>query len=86
MLSKIQYIAAYQVAPVSAITHVAEVERIEKYKDTGKYILYFKVELSKLTKSLCRALQKAKHRKLLVIPLMQNYWKQLLLMICGNSK
>lgn len=41
MLSKIKYIAAYQVAPVSAITHVAEVERIEKYKDTDKYILFF---------------------------------------------
>ncbi len=42
MLSKIKYIAAYQVAPVSAITHIAEVEKIEKHKDTGKYILYFK--------------------------------------------
>lgn len=41
MLSKIKYIAAYQVASVSAITHVAEVERIEKYKDTDKYILFF---------------------------------------------
>ena len=42
MLDKIRYIAAYQVAPVSAITYIAEVERIEKYKDTGRYILYFK--------------------------------------------
>ena len=42
MLDKIKYIAAYQVAPVSAITHVAEVERIEKYKDTNKYIVFFK--------------------------------------------
>ena len=42
MLDKVKYIAAYQVAPVSGITHIAEVECIEKYKDTNKYILYFK--------------------------------------------
>ena len=42
MLDKIKHIAAYRTAPVSAITHVAEVDRIEKYKDTNKYILYFK--------------------------------------------
>jgi hypothetical protein len=42
MLDKIKYIAAYQVAPVSAITHYAEVARIEKWNDTNKYILYFK--------------------------------------------
>ncbi|MFZ1270432.1 MAG: hypothetical protein WAR98_05735, partial [Bacteroidales bacterium] len=35
-------IAVYQVAPIFAITHVAEVSRIEKYKDTNKYIVYFK--------------------------------------------
>lgn len=42
MLHKIKYIAAYQVAPVSGITHVAQVERIEKFKDSGKYIVHFK--------------------------------------------
>lgn len=42
MLNKIQYVAAYQVAPVSGITYLAEVERIEKYNNTEKYILYFK--------------------------------------------
>ncbi|MBQ6419811.1 MAG: hypothetical protein IJK02_01940 [Clostridia bacterium] len=42
MIDKIKYIAAYQVAPVSGITHIAEVDRIEKYNDTNKYILYFK--------------------------------------------
>lgn len=42
MLDRINYIAAYQTAPVSAITHYAEVANIEKYKDTNKYILHFK--------------------------------------------
>lgn len=42
MIDKIKYIAAYQVAPISGITYVAEVDRIEKYKDTNKYIVMFK--------------------------------------------
>jgi hypothetical protein len=42
MIERVKYIAAYQTAPVSAITHYAEVKVIEKYKDTHKYIVYFK--------------------------------------------
>ena len=42
MIDKIKYIAAYQVAPISGITYIAEVDRIEKYKDTNKHIVYFK--------------------------------------------
>jgi len=41
MLPKIKYIAAYQTAPVSAITHYARVQRIEPYGDEGKYRLVF---------------------------------------------
>lgn len=41
MISKIKFIAAYQVAPISAITHLARVDRIEQWKDTNKYILHF---------------------------------------------
>ena len=41
MLDKIKYIAAYQTAPVSAITHVAPVDRIEPYGEEGKYKLIF---------------------------------------------
>ena len=48
MLEKIKYIAAYRVAPKSAITHVAEVDKIEKYRDTDKYILYFKSSANEL--------------------------------------
>jgi hypothetical protein len=41
MIPKIKYIAAYQVAPISAITHIAEVKSIEQYKESNKYILNF---------------------------------------------
>jgi len=48
MKKRIKYIAGYQTAPVSAITYFAEVERIEKYKDTSKYIVYFKDKASRI--------------------------------------
>lgn len=41
-LDEIKYIAAYQTAPVSAITHYAEVDSIEAFGDGGKYQLNFK--------------------------------------------
>jgi hypothetical protein len=41
MIPKIKYIAAYRVAPESAITHVAAVKSIERWKDTAKYVLNF---------------------------------------------
>lgn len=49
MLDKIKYIAAYHVAPVSAITHYGEVASIEKWKDTNKYIVYMKEPPQKIT-------------------------------------
>jgi hypothetical protein len=42
MIERIKYIAGYQTAPISAVTYYAEVASIEKYKDTGKYIVNFK--------------------------------------------
>lgn len=47
-LSRIRYIAIYQVAPISAITHYGEVDRIEQLTgerdDAGKYKLFLKGE------------------------------------------
>jgi hypothetical protein len=48
MIDRITYIAGYQTAPISAITYYAEVARIEKYKNTGKYIVYFKNRARKI--------------------------------------
>lgn len=41
MLDKIKFIAGYQTAPVSAITHYAPVDRIEPYGESGKYKVIF---------------------------------------------
>ena len=49
MLDKIRYIAAYQTAPVSAITYIAPVERIEPYGDGGKYKLIFSEPASQIS-------------------------------------
>jgi hypothetical protein len=39
--SQIRYIAAYQVAPIQAITYIAPVKSIDPWKDTGKVVLNF---------------------------------------------
>lgn len=48
MIDKIKYIAGYQTAPTSAITHYAEVSKIERYKDTDKFIIYFKEQAKEI--------------------------------------
>lgn len=67
MLSKIKHIAAYQVAPVSAITHIAPVKLIEQWKDSNKYILHFTEPAKKIgpiklvPKGAVKALQNARY-------------------------
>jgi hypothetical protein len=36
----LRYLAIYQKTPIKEIRHVAEIKRIEPYKDTGKFIVY----------------------------------------------
>ena len=48
MLDKLKYIVAYQKTPIAALTYYAEISKIELYKDTGKYIIYFKDKAKKL--------------------------------------
>jgi len=50
MLQKIKYIAAYQTAPISKITHVAPVKIIEPYGEGGKYRLIFAKPAEELLK------------------------------------
>ncbi len=42
MKDRLKYIAAYQVAPISAVTHIAEIKEIRPYEDSGKYLVEFK--------------------------------------------
>ncbi|MGD0277840.1 MAG: hypothetical protein ABSC11_00885 [Smithella sp.] len=39
---KLKYLAIYEKSPVAHIQHYAEIDRIESYKDTGKFIVYLK--------------------------------------------
>jgi len=41
MLDKVRYIAVYQIAPVRAITHYAEVHHFEPYGEDGKFRVVF---------------------------------------------
>jgi hypothetical protein len=41
MIPRLKHIAAYRTAPTSAITHVAEIQDIKQWKDTGKYVVNF---------------------------------------------
>ena len=59
LLPKIKYVAAYQISPVSAITYYAEVSNIEKYKDSNKYILFFRDKAIKLENSVKNSAKKS---------------------------
>lgn len=47
-INKFKYIAAYQVAPISAITHIAEIKEIVPYLNSGKFLVRFKTKAQEL--------------------------------------
>jgi hypothetical protein len=48
----LKWIAAYQVRPIAAITHLAEIAHIEPYGDGGKYRVVFKGPAAQLEKQI----------------------------------
>lgn len=48
MHSLIKYIAVYQVAPISSITHMAPVKSIEPWEESGKYVVNFAESAEKI--------------------------------------
>lgn len=51
-IKKFKYIVAYQVAPVSALTHIAEIKEIVPYQSSGKYLVRFKRKAEPLEKPI----------------------------------
>ena len=51
MRDQIRWIAAYQVAPISAITHVAPVRSVEPWGDSGKFVVNFEAAAQEIDPS-----------------------------------
>lgn len=43
-VEKVKYISVYQTKPISAITHYAEIERLEPTERTGRYLIILRGE------------------------------------------
>jgi len=52
MKERIRFIAAYQVSPISAVTHIADVKEIKPYQDSGKYAVIFKEPANQLVHAI----------------------------------
>jgi hypothetical protein len=50
--ANLRWIAAYQVLPVAAITHLAEIDHLEPYGDAGKFKIVFKGPATALAKTI----------------------------------
>jgi hypothetical protein len=52
MRDRIKYIAGYQIAPISAVTHLAEVSHVKPYGSNGKFEVVFKGPATKLKRPI----------------------------------
>ena len=52
MKSKLKYIAAYQIKPISAVTHKATIKEIRPWEDTGKYVVVFEEPAEELAQPI----------------------------------
>lgn len=50
MIEKLRFIAAYQISPISAITHYAPVKFIEEFGNDGKYKIVFSEKATEIKK------------------------------------
>lgn len=79
MKPKINYLAVYRVAPVSAITHIARVQSIELWKSTNKYVVNFAEPIQELQKPV-----KLVHKSKVKAPQAPRYTSYERLMSAGN--
>ena len=52
MKSKLRRIASYQVNPISAVTHVADIKEIRPWEDSGKYVVFFEGTAQELARPI----------------------------------
>ena len=52
MKSKLKYIAAYQIKPISAVTHFATIKEIRPWEDSGKYVVVFEEPAEQLARPI----------------------------------
>lgn len=72
---RVKYLAIYEKKPVAAVRYVAEVDRIESYKNSGKFIVYLKNKKRVGPIKLDIGKRALPHKVLVLLPL-KNYQVQ----------
>jgi hypothetical protein len=82
-IPKLKYIAGYQVAPVAAITHIAEISSIHQFEDSDKMVVNFKapavavgpIRRGNEDKVIIQGPRYASHEKILAAKSLDDVWK-----------